>query len=107
MSTFADTSQSQRLMDIIGVTPLPPATNSILGGILPGCRANLPFGPLLSILSPTFTLSGNQFETSPPGTRLTVISRIYGRDGVEEMVYERTTFLPSMLSTREQYCPGQ
>ncbi|OAD22288.1 hypothetical protein THIOM_001914 [Candidatus Thiomargarita nelsonii] len=75
ISTLADTSHNQRDIDISGVIPLPPVKNKIFLGILPGTRQNLPLGPAMLILSPTFRLSGNQFETKPPGTRFTVTSK--------------------------------
>src|SRR5262245_55981355 len=107
MSTSADTSQSHRDMLMSGVMPLPAARKRIFFGTFPGDRWNFPLGPLISIASPTLTLSGSQFDTSPPGTRLTVTSSTNGRVGVDEIEYERTTFLPSMLSTSEQNWPGR
>jgi len=85
-STSADRSVSQRAIDMIGVTPDPAPTSSSFFGTCPGVRQNLPFGPLTSIRSPTRRCANSQLLTRPPGTRLTVISSVYGRVGVEEML---------------------
>src|SRR5215471_18777993 len=84
-STSAPRSQSHRLIDISGVTPLPAPRNRSFRGILPGTSENLPFGPLTFTASPGLRLSAIQLDTRPLGTLFTEISRAKGRVGVEEM----------------------
>lgn len=53
-----------------------------------GCRKqeNPPDGPRTLICAPGARLSCSQFDTWPPGTRLTVIETVSGRDGVDDSV---------------------
>ena len=77
-------STTQRSIDMTGVMPLPPPMNRTLReGKLK--QENLPAGPRALSTSPSLTLSHNQFDTRPPGTRLTVSSKQCGRDGLEEI----------------------
>jgi len=55
----------------MGVIPLPPA-NATIGSAL-SRRQNTPAGAVTSTASPAARLSCSQFETSPPGTRFTVV----------------------------------
>lgn len=74
-----------RAIDIIGVTPLPPDSSRYFCA---GCRRQekSPIGPSARTVSPGLRLSCSQFETGPPGTRLTVNDTACGRVGVEEIV---------------------
>ena len=73
-----------RVIDISGVTPLPAERKRYSGA---GCsaRLNRPYGPATCRVSPTVRVSCSQFETGPPGTRLTVIASS-GRVGGDEIV---------------------
>ena len=68
-----------------GVTPLPPDRSRYFA---PGWvkHEKSPIGPSARTLSPGARWSCSQFETGPPATRLTVIARVWGRVGVEEIV---------------------
>src|ERR1700751_5541710 len=81
-STSAVVSTIQRLIDIIGVIPLPAPMNSIFDVGQPK-QLNFPAGPLMVSRSPSMTWSHSQFDTRPPGTRFTVNSRTCGRDGLD------------------------
>src|SRR3954449_1526201 len=76
-------STSVRAADISGVIPLPAVRYSRLAH---GCATGVktPTGPETSRRSPGRRWSCNQFETGPPGTRLTVMVRLSGRVGGED-----------------------
>ena len=48
-----------------------------------------------------------QLETSPDGTRLMVTSSTSGRDGDEEIEYERMTFAPLISTSMVTNWPGR
>ncbi len=74
-----------RAIAIIGVTPLPPdRSRYFCAGWVK--QEKSPIGPSARTVSPAFRVSCSQFETGPPGTRLTVIDRACGRVGAEEIV---------------------
>ena len=76
-------SSSDLMIEITGVIPLPAAkaTTSRRASIAP----NVPAGAITSSTSPAWTRSFSQFETRPPGTRLTVICRSGSSPGVEDI----------------------
>jgi hypothetical protein len=55
---------------MIGVMPEPAASSNSSSSSESG--VNVPAGPAISRMSPARTLSQIQFDTCPPGTRLTV-----------------------------------
>ncbi|MNT17673.1 hypothetical protein D3C71_1808600 [compost metagenome] len=72
-------------MDIRGVIPEPADRKRYRWA---GCRAdeNSPAGPNTRNASPTSRRSCSQFDTLPPGTRLTVMDKVCGRVGGDEIV---------------------
>ena len=68
-----------------GVMPLPPDRNRYFAD---GWRAavNTPKGPSAAMRCPGAIVSWSQFETRPPGWRLTVIPSRRGRVGGVEIV---------------------
>src|SRR5262245_3728283 len=78
-------SAIHRIIDIIGVIPLPAPMNSIFDAGQ-SKQLNFPAGPLMVSRSPGMTWSHSQFDTRPPGIRFTVNSRTCGRDGLDEML---------------------
>jgi hypothetical protein len=69
------------VIDITGVTPLPPQKPSTCPSA-PSNGQNTPAGFVTSTTSPTPRRSRNQLETSPPATRLTVTVRSASVSGV-------------------------
>ncbi len=70
-------------IDITGVTPLPPTKATTGRGA--GSRQKTPAGLVTSSSSPSCTWSWNQFDTRPPGTRLTVTLRWASVSGALDM----------------------
>src|SRR6188474_3486794 len=85
MSLVEARSVAVRTIDISGVIPLPAERKRYL---FAGCRAvlNRPFGPVTHSRVPGRTWSCSQFETGPPGTRLTVMLSESGRVGADAIV---------------------
>jgi hypothetical protein len=74
-----------RVMDMTGVMPLPPDRKRYL---FDGWRAGVktPKGPSAEMRCPGDIVSCSQFDTRPPGWRLTVIPSRWGRVGGVEIV---------------------
>ena len=74
-----------RVIDMTGVIPLPPDRKRYFAD---GWRAvvKTPKGPSAEMRVPGAIVSCSQFETSPPGWRLTVIPSRCGRVGGVEIV---------------------
>lgn len=79
----ADVASAVRISDMIGVIPLPPAKATISESV--SRNRNRPSGGAAWISAPSDTVSFSQFDTSPPGSRLTVIrsSSSTGADDIE------------------------
>ena len=92
------------MIDITGVMPLPPQKPT--SGRADSCGQNTPAGLVSSIVSPAERLSRNQFETSPPATRLTVTVSSVSVVGALDMEYDRSCSSPSMWTRKVQNCPG-
>ncbi|MNP39968.1 hypothetical protein D3C76_1335650 [compost metagenome] len=85
MSRLPAMSQAARVIDIKGVTPEPADRyNNLVAGWPTGVK--LPAGPEALRLSPGLRLSCSQFDTAPPGTRLTVMENAKGRVGEDDRV---------------------
>ena len=85
MSSWAAMSKPARVIDINGVTPEPAERySSIFAGCPTGVK--LPAGPDALSESPARRLSCSQFDTTPFGTRLTVIENEKGRVGDDDSV---------------------
>ena len=74
-----------RVIDMTGVIPLPPERKRYFAE---RCRAivNTPKGPSAEMRFPGAIVSCSQFDTRPPGWRLTVIPSRWGRVGGVEIV---------------------
>jgi hypothetical protein len=86
-TTSASEPRSYRLrvIDMTGVIPLPPERNRYFAD---GWRAvvKTPKGPSAEMRVPGVIVSCSQFETRPPGWRLTVMPSRWGRVGGVEIV---------------------
>jgi hypothetical protein len=72
-------------MAINGVMPEPADRYSSLRAG-PASGVKMPAGPEAARALPGCRLSCSQFDTTPPGTRLTVIEKVNGRVGVDDKV---------------------
>src|SRR5215217_7426041 len=90
--------------DRIGVTPLPPQKPSSDAEV--SVRQKVPAARVIVTSSPSTRLSSIQFDTLPPGTRLTVVAISESVSGAVDIEYDRYRSSPSTCTLNVQNWPA-